>query len=113
MQPQETHTRRPFLVLAASYSCFTPFIVAILTTVFFIIVDQAEAKQHRIIFARHAAGDVLLIPFWLLVSSLLFGVLSLFGIRKHGASPILLKAIIGILASFGFGFIVFALIGNS
>jgi hypothetical protein len=94
--------RIPF-VLAAWYSCVTPFVVAAATSVFI-----WEVIQHPTL-RRTTYSEILYIPILILPSSLISGIVSLFGMRKHGIKPILLKAIIGILASLAFGFIIFAL----
>jgi len=39
------------------------------------------------------------------IVSLIFGIVSLFGIARHGAKLILWKAAVGILASIGMGFL--------
>ena len=41
------------------------------------------------------------------------GIVSLFGIRKHGVRPILWKAIIGIVASLAMGFAIVLLMAGS
>ena len=106
-------SRKPLLVLAASYSCVTPFIVAVFIGVFYFIMYQIEVKQNHVMLSRQAYGDILEIPFFVLVSTLVSGVVSLFGIRQRGARPILLKAIVGILASLGVGFVVYMLLAMS
>ena len=45
--------------------------------------------------------------FWMLVSSFIFGVASLFGIRKHCRKRILWTAVPGIIASLILGFLAF------
>ena len=47
------------------------------------------------------------IAFWICVSSLVMGIASLFGIRRHGLRVIVWRALAGILASGIFGFIAF------
>ena len=94
--------RVPF-VLAAWYSCLAPFVVAAATGLFIWgVIDHPTLR-------RTTYSEILYIPILILPSSLVFGVVSLFGMRKHGIKPILLKAIIGILASLAFGLIIFAL----
>ncbi len=106
-------SRKPLLVLAAAYSCITPFIVAVFIGVFYFIMYQIEVKQNHVILSRQAYGDMLEMPLFVLMSTLVSGIVSLFGIRKHGAKPILLKAIAGILASLGVGFVVYVLLAMS
>jgi hypothetical protein len=100
--PSALIDRVPF-VLAAWYSCLTPFVVAAATGLFIWGVIKHPTLR------RITYSEILYIPILILPSSLISGVVSLFGMRKHGIKPILLKAIIGILASLAFGFIIFAL----
>lgn len=58
-------------------------------------------------------GVVLALGFWILVSSFILGVISLFGIRKCGTAGILWKAGIGVPLSAILGFFAYAYWGMS
>lgn len=100
-------------VLAASYSCFTPFVVAVAVAVFWFVLYEIEVVHNHEILSAQKFGDILEIPFFILIGNLILGFASLFGIPRHGLKPILLKAVIGILASLGVGFAIFVLIAMS
>src|SRR5271154_3176535 len=85
-------SKKSFFNLAAWCSFFIPFITAIFTF-----------DGHNINSDSHAADIFLLVAFCLQIFSIVLGIVSLFGISRHGARLILWKAVIGILASCGMG----------
>ena len=90
--------KKLFLV-AGWYSCITPFvaIVALLLGTFGGLFDDTGTNGRTI--NAPAQGEFALIIGWVFVSSLVSGIVSLFGITKNGARQILLKATIGIVFS--------------
>ena len=91
---------------AAWYGLIVPFAAIVVT------VAIAGASGHTNILpppSRHFAGILYGSAFWIEVSGFLFGILSLFGIGRHGAAFILWKAVPGLLASGLSGFVFFAL----
>src|ERR1019366_10330300 len=96
-------TGRPFPELAARYSLIVPFASGALSFVL-IKVGQLVFHEADAIVDTHT---LVLFVFWLMVSSLLMGVVSLFGIFRCGVRPILWRAAIGIIASLLIGFMAF------
>src|SRR5215469_3025766 len=89
--------------LAAWYS----LIVSLATFAVVAGIDAASGHTNLLPpMSREFTGSLYGSAFWFEVSSLFFGILSLFGIGMHGAAFILWKAVPGLLASgfFGFGF---------
>lgn len=113
MQTLAPNSRRSLLILAASYSCIVPFVIVAAIAIFLFVMYQVEVVHNHPTLSRRAYGDILVVPFWILVSSFVSGVVSLFGIPKHGMRPILLKATVGILASCGAGYVVYVLVAMS
>ena len=105
--------RKSLFILAAQYSCLLPFIAATGTGIFIFVLYQMGIVHNLPTVQRETYSEILYIPFLIQAGSLIFGVFSLFGIRKHGTKPILLKAIVGIVASLIFGVIIFALMVRS
>jgi hypothetical protein len=99
-------SRKPFSILAAWYSCVTPFVTAAVVTLLLFLIFTLTPRR---VEPRHADYIPLILEFSLLVfaSSLILGIASLFGIQKHGLKPILLKALVGVSASLAFGCINF------
>jgi hypothetical protein len=90
--------KQPLSVLAASYSCIVPFITAGMTFLLVLyILDDCPT------LTRQAYVKILLVPLGMFVSTLIAGIVSLFGMQRHGATLILPRAIIGIVGSLGFG----------
>lgn len=86
-------SKKSFFNLAAWCSFLIPFITAI-----FILKLGYNINRDS-----QAADIFLLITFSLQIFSIVLGIVSLFGISRHGARLILWKAAIGILASCGMG----------
>ena len=91
-------SKKSFFNRAAWLSVFIPLVTFVVTFVLFrwdwhISIDV----QEKYLFG---AGCVQVI-------SLILGIVSLFGIRRHGARLIVWKAAIGIIASCGMGFLSF------
>lgn len=81
-------------------------------TVVAVTFSIAAASGHMNILpppSRNFSGHLYGSAFWIEVSSFLLGILSLFGIGRHGAAFILWKAVPGLIASGLSGFVFFAL----
>jgi chromate transport protein ChrA len=94
--------RRPTLVLAAWYSFFTPLVVILSLFIFLNYVTD-----------HHLTRDFCDVLRWVCVSSLISGIVSLFGMRRYGARRILPAAIAGILFSAGAGYAAFVIMALS
>ena len=80
-----------FFSIAAWYCWIAPLVATAIATV--IYSDEGDTRYHRL-------GDPAVdITFYVCVSGLVLGVVSLFGIRQHGARVILWKALLGIVVS--------------
>src|SRR5271170_4977498 len=84
-------SKKSFFNLAAWCSFFIPFITAVFT---FTVGPNINSDSD-------AADMFLLVAFCLQIFSVVLGIVSLFGISRHGARLILWKAVIGIFASCG------------
>ena len=94
-------SHQSFFSIAAWYCLIAPFLAA----AFAVIVYRVEGPYDRFNPLPFPNQDqVEDIAFWICVSSLVLGIASLFGIRRHGWKVILWKALFGILASGFFGF---------
>jgi hypothetical protein len=96
---QELSPKRPFPLFAARYSLFVSCSAAVLATFIYLAMRFAPDSMTRFNF-----GFAAMILFFTLLSSLMMGIASLFGIRRYGVRPILWRAIIGIAVSSFFGF---------
>jgi hypothetical protein len=94
-QNGKTSSGGSFFSFAAWYSLITPFAMAVIAVTCVAIYAKTQLDCLRFVYPC---------AFWVFVSSFALGVSSLFGIRRHGASFILMKAVIGILASGFFGY---------
>ena len=92
-------SQKPFSELAARFSMIVPFATA---AVAFVILATSQYVFHTLdaIVDTHV---LVCYVFWIMASSLLMGVVSLFGIQRYGVRPILWRAAIGIFASVAFG----------
>jgi hypothetical protein len=97
-------SKKSFFTFAARYSLTVSILTAAATTVFFLL--NVNSYVTTFINAEWFWHGVI----WLFVSSFLMGVVSLFGIQRHGAKGILWKAVIGIIVSSIFDFFAFALL---
>jgi hypothetical protein len=100
-------SKKSFFTFAARYSLIVSILTAAATTVFFML--NVNSYVTTFINAEWFWKAVT----WLFDSSFLMGVVSLFGIQRHGAKNILWKAIIGIIVSSIFGLFVFALLHSA
>ena len=89
-------SNRSFFTVAAWYCWTAPLVASSISTA--IYVSEGDTRYHRL---GDPAGDI---AFYVCISALVLGVVSLFGIRRHGARVILWKALLGILLSFLCGF---------
>jgi hypothetical protein len=95
---------KSFFTAAAWYGLIAPFTTAGIAW----LILAAQGRSPR--GAPDPADTVLGLGLIALVSSLAMSLVSLLGIRKHGARVILWKALFGILASCFFGYL-FMLVG--
>jgi hypothetical protein len=84
---------KSFFTWAAWYSLVTPFVTAAITFLVLFVESRTGYMEYDIV------NFVLLCGFLLVISSLISGALSFFGVPRHGARVIVWKAIIGMLAS--------------
>jgi len=89
-------TKSQFLV-AAWYSLITPFAMAATIALFYYLEDASNAESQRMI------SNFLQFGLLICISSLIAGIISLFGIPRHGTRIIVWKATIGIVASCALG----------
>lgn len=100
-------SHRLFFSIAAWYCLVAPFLSA--GFAFWILhVEGPYDRFNPLPFPNQ--DQVEDIAFWVCLSSLASGIISLFGIRRHGWRVILWKALLGILASGFFGFLAFGFI---
>ena len=88
--------RKSFYYQAARASLFIPLVTFGVTLVLF------GSNSH---ISSEVTGYFALGAFVVQVISLILGIVSLFGIPRHGARLILWKAVVGIIASCGMGFV--------
>jgi hypothetical protein len=79
-----------FFTKAAWFSLIIPFFV--------------PAVWFCILAATNRMDLPAMVSFFVLLSSLALGVVSLFGVRRHGRKRIVWKAVVGIVASIVFGY---------
>jgi membrane protein required for beta-lactamase induction len=98
-------SNQSFFSIAAWYCLVAPFAVA--GFAFTVLHVEGSYDRFNPIASPHQdqVEDIL---FFVCLSSLVLGIASLFGIRRHGVRVILWKALLGILASCFFGFVAFA-----
>ena len=94
-------SNRQFPELAARYSLIIPFATL---AVSFVLVKVGQMVFHEVdaIVNTH---KLIVCVFWMMTSSFLAGVVSLFGISRCGVRPIIWRALIGILASLLVGYV--------
>ena len=84
-------SKQSFFSIAAWYCWIAPLVVTGIATAVFIA--EGDTRYHTL-------GDPAVdISFWVCISGLALGVVSLFGIRRHGARVIVWKALLGIVVS--------------
>jgi len=93
--------------LAAWYCLVAPFAAAGFSMPTYIKYSGYEHWQQQSFPTRNDALQILLL---VCLSSFVLGIVSLFGIRRHGRSVILWKALAGILASCFFGLFAFVVL---
>lgn len=96
---QRWFSAKPFSELAARYSLIVPFATL---AVSFVLVKFGQLVFHE----ADAIVDSHTLDIWtfgLMLSSFLAGIVSLFGVFRHGTKAILWRSSIGIIVSLYFG----------
>jgi hypothetical protein len=99
--------RQSFFNLAAWYCLIAPFITAGLALII-LNTEGPYDRFHPLPFPNQ--DQVVDLTLWACLSSVVFGLAGLFGIRRHGLGVILWKVLPGIIASCLFGFAAFVLV---
>jgi hypothetical protein len=99
IQNQMPVSRKSFFLFAAYYSFFVSCGTAIVAWTILAIVRSWPDSEPFV-----DIGLVSALVFFIFLSSLVMGLISLFGIPRHGVRPILWKAALGIVLSLYFGF---------
>jgi uncharacterized membrane protein len=95
-------SKQTYFSIAAWYCLVAPLLASGFATLICFLEGPYE-RHHRVLVSfinEFQANDI---QCWVCVSSLVVGLVSLFGMRRHGLNAILWKTIFGILASGLFG----------